>query len=80
MANAWLAHVKSTMKSHKGMKFKDVLKHAKKTYKKSKSNSKSMSKSKSKSKSKKSRGNMRKRQRGGGSCQPTTAFQYAASV
>lgn len=35
MANAWLAHVKSTMKSHKGMKFKDVLKLAKKTYKKS---------------------------------------------
>ena len=29
MANAWLAHVKSTMKSHKGMKFKDVLKLAK---------------------------------------------------
>ena len=35
MANAWLAHVKSTMKAHKGMKFKDVLKLAKKTYKKS---------------------------------------------
>ncbi len=35
MANAWLVHVKSTMKSHKGMKFKDVLKLAKKTYKKS---------------------------------------------
>lgn len=35
MANAWLTHVKSTMKKHKGMKFKDVLKQAAKTYKKS---------------------------------------------
>lgn len=34
MANAWLAHVKATMKQHKGMKFKEVLKMAKKTYKK----------------------------------------------
>ena len=34
MANAWLAHVKDTMKKHKGMQFKDVLKAAKKTYKK----------------------------------------------
>ena len=34
MANPWLAHVKETARKHKGMKFKDVLKHAKKTYKK----------------------------------------------
>ena len=33
MANKWLAHVKKTMKSHKGMKFGQVLKLAKKTYK-----------------------------------------------
>ena len=33
MANKWLAHVKKTMKSHKGMKFGQVLKMAKKTYK-----------------------------------------------
>ena len=33
MANPWLAHVKETARKHKGMKFKDVLKHAKKTYK-----------------------------------------------
>ena len=32
MANKWLAHVKKTMKSHKGMKFGQVLKMAKKTY------------------------------------------------
>ncbi len=32
----WMAHVKATMKSHKGMKLKQVLKLAKKTYKKSK--------------------------------------------
>jgi len=31
--NAWLTHVKKTMKSHKGMKFGQVLKLAKKTYK-----------------------------------------------
>ena len=31
--NAWLTHVKRTMKSHKGKKFGDILKMAKKTYK-----------------------------------------------
>ena len=35
MANAWLAHVKATMKKHKWMKFKQVLKEAKNTYKSS---------------------------------------------
>lgn len=34
MANKWLAHVKKTMKSHKGLKFGQVLKLAKKSYKK----------------------------------------------
>jgi len=29
----WLTHVKKTMKSHKGKKFGDILKMAKKTYK-----------------------------------------------
>lgn len=33
MVNAWLAHVKATMKLHKGKPFKAVLKLAKKTYK-----------------------------------------------
>jgi hypothetical protein len=33
MANAWLAHVKKTMKAHKGAKFGAILKMAKKTYK-----------------------------------------------
>lgn len=32
---AWMAHVKATMRAHKGMKLKQVLKMAKKTYKKS---------------------------------------------
>lgn len=32
MANKWLAHVKKTMKAHKGLKFGQVLKMAKKTY------------------------------------------------
>ena len=34
MANRWLAHVKATLRSHKGLKFSQVLKLAKKTYKK----------------------------------------------
>ena len=36
MANKWLSHVKATMKAHKGKSFGDVLKMAKKTYKKGK--------------------------------------------
>jgi hypothetical protein len=32
--NPWLDHVKSTMKKNPKLKFKDVLKEAKKTYKK----------------------------------------------
>ena len=40
MANPWLEHVKETARKHKGMKFKDVLKHAKKTYKRGKSSKK----------------------------------------
>lgn len=31
--NKWLTHVKRTMKAHKGKKFGDILKMAKKTYK-----------------------------------------------
>lgn len=31
--NAWLSHVKKTLKAHKGKSFKAVLKLAKKTYK-----------------------------------------------
>ena len=53
MANAWLAHVKSTMKAHKGMKFKDVLKLAKKTYKKSGTAAKKTTKKGKKGKKKK---------------------------
>ena len=34
MANAWLVHVKNTMKLHPGLKLKEVLKLAKKSYKK----------------------------------------------
>jgi hypothetical protein len=32
---AWMAHVKATMRANKGLKLKQVLKLAKKTYKKS---------------------------------------------
>jgi len=31
---AWMTHVKATMRAHKGLKLKQVLKLAKKTYKK----------------------------------------------
>ena len=41
--NSWLAHVKATMKVNRNMSFKQVLKRAKKTYKKSKSQSQSQS-------------------------------------
>ena len=34
MANPWMTHVKATMKANPKLKFKDVLKKAKKTYKK----------------------------------------------
>ena len=34
--SAWMTHVKKTMKANKGMKLMQVLKMAKKTYKKSK--------------------------------------------
>ncbi len=55
-----MAHVKETMKKHKGMKFKEVLKMAKKTYKKSSAKvSKHHKKTKKHKKSKKK--SMRKR-------------------
>jgi hypothetical protein len=36
MATEWMKHVKKTMKEHKGVSLSDVLKMAKKTYKKQK--------------------------------------------
>ena len=41
--NSWLSHVKATMKVNRGKSFKQVLKLAKKTYKKSQSSSQSQS-------------------------------------
>ena len=35
-STSWMAHVKATMRAHKGLKLKQVLKMAKKTYKKAK--------------------------------------------
>lgn len=67
--NAWLAHVKATMKSYRNKSFKQVLKIAKKTYRNSKHNSKSLSKSKSQSQSQsqssQNGGNKSKNQKGG---------------
>ncbi len=42
-SNSWLAHVKATMKLHPGKSFKQILKIAKKTYKRSQSQSSSQS-------------------------------------
>jgi hypothetical protein len=54
--NSWLSHVKATMKVHRDKSFKQVLKIAKKTYKKSQSQSQSA-------------GKRRKAKRGGSSSQ-----------
>jgi hypothetical protein len=48
--NSWLSHVKATMKVHRDKSFKQVLKIAKKTYKKSQSQSQSQSAGKAKRK------------------------------
>lgn len=75
--NSWLAHVKATMKAHPDKSFKQVLKIAKKTYKRSQSHSKSQSKSQSQSRSqsggRRSRG--RKNKRGGSSSMAQDMFQ-----
>lgn len=61
--NSWLSHVKATMKLNRGKSFKQVLKLAKKTYKKSQSQSRSQSSSRSQSAGK----GGRKMKRGGSS-------------
>ena len=65
--NAWLAHVKATMKSHRNKSFKQVLKIAKKTYK-NKSRSKHQSQSQSQSQSSQNggkKGSKKQQQQGG---------------
>ena len=64
MANAWLAHVKATMKKHKGMKFKDVLRQAKKSYKSSKKVAKKSSRKAAKRSSSKRSSKAKKRRAG----------------
>ena len=59
MANAWLVHVKATMKKHPGKSFKLVLKEAKKTY--TKVGSSSSKKTRKSGKSKKSKKPFKKR-------------------
>jgi len=61
--NSWLSHVKATMKMHRGKSFKQVLKLAKKSYKKSQSSSQSHSGGKRR----KSKVSKNRRQRGGSS-------------
>ena len=62
--NSWLAHVKATMKLHPGKSFKQVLKIAKKTYKRSQSSSQSGGKGRKGSKGK---GKSQKNYQNGGS-------------
>ena len=54
--NSWLSHVKATMKVNRGKSFKQVLKLAKKTYKKSQSQSSSQSQSAGRRRYRKKRG------------------------
>jgi hypothetical protein len=64
--NSWLAHVKATMKLHPGKSFKQILKIAKKTYKKSQSRSQSQSGGKRrKPQNQKSQKSQKKYQNGG---------------
>jgi hypothetical protein len=64
--NSWLAHVKATMKLNRGKSFKQVLKIAKKSYKKSQSQSSSQSGGKMR-KSKGGNGKSQKKYQNGGS-------------
>ncbi len=61
--NSWLSHVKTTMKMHRGKSFKQVLKLAKKSYKKYQSQSQSQSGGRRR----KSKMSKKRRQRGGSS-------------
>ena len=61
--NSWLAHVKATMKSNRNKSFKQVLKLAKKTYKRAKSSRQSQSQSQSQN------GGKKRQNRHGGSNQ-----------
>ncbi len=67
--NSWLAHVKATMRGHRNKSFKQVLKLAKKTYKRAKSSRQSQSQSQSQN------GGKRKN-RSGGSNQKQQQQQY----
>ena len=80
--NSWLAHVKATMKLHPGKSFKQVLKIAKKTYKRSQSQSSSQSggkRRKSNGKGKGSKGT-RKGQYGGSGGKMDGVGKYATPV
>ena len=76
--NSWLAHVKATMKLHPGKSFKQVLKIAKKTYKRSQSSSQSGGKGR-KSNGKGSKGT-RKGQYGGSGGKMDGVGKYATPV
>ena len=76
--NSWLAHVKATMKLHPGKSFKQVLKIAKKTYKRSQSQSSSQSGGKRR-KGKGSKGT-RKGQYGGSGGKMDGVGKYATPV
>ena len=74
--NPWLSHVKQTMKNNRGLSFKQVLKLAKKTFKRSQSKSKSQSQSQSQSAGRRRKrvgSSMKKNGQNGGSGMPGKA-------
>jgi len=66
--NPWLAHVKATMRGHRNKSFRQVLKLAKKSYKRAKSNRKSQSQSQN--------GGKKKCKQGGSNQQQQQQQQY----
>jgi hypothetical protein len=60
--NPWLAHVKATMRGHRNKSFRQVLKLAKKSYKRAKSNRKSQSQSQNGGKNKYKQGGSNQQQ------------------
>ena len=56
MANAWIAHVKKTMREHPGQTFTTMLKKASRTYKKNKRGGKKNKKTKKTRRKRKNKG------------------------
>lgn len=75
--NSWLSHVKATMKQHKDKSFKQILKLAKKSYKKSQSQSQKQQQQQGGNKSRNQR--QRQQQQGGSGMKTSTFGENAAA-